>query len=46
MINRIDVFEGFLWFKYFWLPFIVIRIAEGAVTARAATHREALPHAA
>lgn len=27
-----DVFEGFLWFKYFWLPFIVIRIAQGATT--------------
>jgi O-Antigen ligase len=25
-----DVFEGFLWFKFFWLPFIVIRVAQGS----------------
>jgi O-Antigen ligase len=29
-----DIFEGFLWFKFFWLPFIVIRVAQGA-TVRA-----------
>jgi O-antigen ligase len=32
-----DVFEGFLWFKYFWLPFIVIRIAQDVTTPAPAT---------
>jgi O-antigen ligase len=26
----VDAFESFIWFKYFWLLFIVIRLAEGA----------------
>jgi putative inorganic carbon (hco3(-)) transporter len=30
-----DVFEGFLWFKFFWLPFIVIRVARGATAEEA-----------
>jgi O-antigen ligase len=26
----VDAFESFIWFKYFWLLFIVVRLAEGA----------------
>jgi O-antigen ligase len=29
-----DGFESFIWFKYFWLLFIVIRLAEGASSSR------------
>jgi O-antigen ligase len=33
----VDAFESFIWFKYFWLLFMVIRVAEGAMaTAHAA----------
>jgi O-antigen ligase len=26
----VDAFESFIWFKYFWLLFMVVRVAEGA----------------
>lgn len=42
----VDMFEGFIWFKYFWLPFILIRIAEEAGPGRSATLRETMAHAA
>lgn len=29
-----DAFEGFLWFKYFWLPFVLVRIATDVREAR------------
>jgi O-antigen ligase len=36
----VDAFESFIWFKYFWLLFMVIRVAEWAVAAdRAAPSR-------
>lgn len=31
-----DVFEGFLWFKHTWLPFVLIRVFEAATDAEAA----------
>jgi O-antigen ligase len=30
----VDAFESFIWFKYFWLLFMVIRLAEGHATLR------------
>ena len=38
-----DVFEGFLWFKHAWLPFMVIRVFEAAADAEprpVAAHEE------
>jgi hypothetical protein len=29
----VNIFEGAVWFKYFWLVFVLIRAAEGAVAA-------------
>jgi O-antigen ligase len=43
-----DVFEGFLWFKHAWLPFVMIRVFEAAAAgsepvARATVHDLRLP---
>jgi putative inorganic carbon (HCO3(-)) transporter len=41
-----DVFEAFLWFKHGWLPFVLIRVLEGAPDAaltQAFPHRAASP---
>lgn len=35
-----DVFEGFLWFKHAWLPFLLIRVLESAADGEAESERE------
>jgi hypothetical protein len=34
-----DVFEGFLWFKHAWLPFLLIRVLESAADGEADSDR-------
>jgi O-antigen ligase len=35
----VDAFESFIWFKYFWLLFMVVRVAEGAMATDRAARR-------
>ncbi len=35
-----DVFEGFLWFKHAWLPFMLIRLLEAAADGEAESERD------
>jgi O-antigen ligase len=35
-----DVFEGFLWFKHAWLPFLLIRVLESAADGEAESEGE------
>jgi hypothetical protein len=37
-----DVFEGFLWFKHAWLPFMLIRLLESAADGEAESEQEAI----
>lgn len=37
-----DVFEGFLWFKHAWLPFMLIRLLESAADGEAESERETI----